>query len=111
MKNSQQAHITFKNCVVVESSNLEVTTPKHSPNTEGIHIAASTYVIVTNSLIRVGDDCVSIVSDSFDIVIWNVNCGPGHEINIGGLVKGNSESHVVDVLVDEDFLHGITNGL
>lgn len=109
--NSQQIHITFKNCVVVEASNLEVTAPEHSPNTDGIHISASTYVVVTNSIIGTGDDCVSIISDSFDIVIRNVNCGPGHGISIGSLGKGNSEAHVADVLVDRVFLHDTTNGL
>lgn len=111
VKNSQQIHITFKNCVVVEASNLQVTAPEHSPNTDGIHISASTYVVVTNSIIGTGDDCVSIISDSFNIVIRNVNCGPGHGISIGSLGKGNSEAHVADVMVDGVFIHDTTNGL
>jgi polygalacturonase len=111
VKNSQQIHITFKNCFGVEASNLVVTAPEHSPNTDGIHITASTFVVVQNSVIGTGDDCVSIVSDSFDIVIQNVNCGPGHGISIGSLGKGKSEARVAGVLVDRVFLHDTTNGL
>lgn len=111
VKNSQQIHISFKNCFGVEASNLVVTAPEHSPNTDGIHITASTFVVVQNSVIGTGDDCVSIVSDSFDIVIQNVNCGPGHGISIGSLGKGKSEARVAGVLVDRVFLHDTTNGL
>lgn len=111
VKNSQQVHISFRKCVGVEANYLRVTAPEHSPNTDGIHITASTYVTVMNSVIGTGDDCVSIVSDSFDIQIQNVNCGPGHGISIGSLGKGNSEAHVADVTVDGVYIHDTTNGL
>ncbi|KAH9328110.1 hypothetical protein KI387_000218, partial [Taxus chinensis] len=111
IKNSQQFHLTFGNCFGVEANYLRVSSPKYSPNTDGIHITASKYVMVKNSIIGTGDDCISIVSDSFDIVVQNITCGPGHGISIGSLGKGNSEAEVSFVVVDSVYIHDTTNGL
>eukprot|EP01018_Ginkgo_biloba_P016347 Gb_05788 [translate_table: standard] len=109
--NSQQIHITFRNCVGVEANLLEVKADENSPNTDGIHVSASKFVIVKNSIIGTGDDCISIVSDSFNILIQNVSCGPGHGISIGSLGKANSDAQVSNVVVDGASFHNTTNGL
>eukprot|EP01018_Ginkgo_biloba_P018147 Gb_12008 [translate_table: standard] len=111
VKNGQQMHMTFRLCIGVEADHLEVTAPGHSPNTDGIHISASKYVAIKNSIIGTGDDCISIVSDSFHVRIENITCGPGHGISIGSLGKGHSEAQVSDVIVDGASLHNTTNGL
>ncbi|XP_007023876.2 PREDICTED: probable polygalacturonase At1g80170 isoform X1 [Theobroma cacao] len=109
--NSQQMHIAFTNCLRVTVSNLKVIAPAASPNTDGIHISASRGVEVKNSIVRTGDDCVSIVSNSSRVKIRNIVCGPGHGISIGSLGKSNSWAQVHDVLVDGAFISNTENGV
>lgn len=109
--NSQQMHMTFTHCLRVVVSHLKVIAPARSPNTDGIHISASKGVEVRDSIIRTGDDCISIVSNSSRIRIINIICGPGHGISIGSLGKSNSWSQVHDVMVDGAFLFNTDNGV
>ncbi|KAL4195034.1 hypothetical protein AMTRI_Chr05g62500 [Amborella trichopoda] len=109
--NSQQMHVAFTNCVHVKVDNLQVVAPTESPNTDGIHISASQQVLVRNSMIGTGDDCISIVSHSSQVLIKNITCGPGHGISIGSLGKNNSWGQVNKVLVDGAFLKNTENGL
>ncbi|GMY34002.1 probable polygalacturonase At1g80170 isoform X2 [Fagus crenata] len=109
--NSQQMHMSFSHCLRVVVSRLKVIAPARSPNTDGIHISASKGVEVRDSIIRTGDDCISIVSNSSRIRIINIICGPGHGISIGSLGKSNSWSQVHDVMVDGAFLFNTDNGV
>lgn len=52
--NSQQMHMAFKSCDRVAASHLRVLAPGSSPNTDGIHISASTRVQIKNSVIGTG---------------------------------------------------------
>lgn len=108
---SQQMHISFTKCLRVVASHLEVIAPACSPNTDGIHISDSKGVEVKDSIIRTGDDCISIVSNSSRIQIKDIICGPGHGISIGSLGKSNSWSQVQDVMVDGALLSNTDNGL
>lgn len=109
--NSQKMHMAFTNCMRVVASHLQVIAPATSPNTDGIHISVSKGVEVKDSIIRTGDDCISIVSNSSRIRIMNIVCGPGHGISIGSLGKSNSWSQVRDVIVDAAFLSNTENGV
>ncbi|XP_022714844.1 probable polygalacturonase At1g80170 isoform X2 [Durio zibethinus] len=109
--NSQQMHIAFTNCRRVTVSNLKVIAPATSPNTDGIHISASRGVEVKNSIVRTGDDCISIVSNSSHVKIRNIACGPGHGVSIGSLGKSNSWDQVHNVLVDGAFISNTENGV
>ncbi|XVF24817.1 hypothetical protein REPUB_Repub13aG0160400 [Reevesia pubescens] len=109
--NSQQMHIAFTSCLRVTVSNLKVLAPATSPNTDGIHISASRGVEVKNSIVRTGDDCISIVSNSSRVKIRNIACGPGHGISIGSLGKSNSWAQVHNVLVDGAFISNTENGV
>ncbi|CAK9164854.1 unnamed protein product [Ilex paraguariensis] len=111
MVNSQQMHMSFTHCIRVVASFLRVLAPTSSPNTDGIHISASTYVEVKDSIIRTGDDCISIVSNSSRIRIRNIACGPGHGISIGSLGKSNSWDQVHDVSVKGAIISNTENGL
>ncbi|KAK2974380.1 hypothetical protein RJ640_021236 [Escallonia rubra] len=111
MVNSQQMHIVFSHCIRVAVSRLRVLAPAESPNTDGIHISASTRVEVRNSIIRTGDDCISIVSNSSNIRIRKIDCGPGHGISIGSLGKSNSLDQVHDVTVVGASLSNTENGV
>ncbi|KAG9459669.1 hypothetical protein H6P81_004177 [Aristolochia fimbriata] len=111
IRDSQQDHLAFTTCKGVQVSHLEIIAPHDSPNTDGIHISESTRVEVKNSIVGTGDDCVSIVSNSSNVRIVNLICGPGHGISIGSLGKDNSSSHVHDVLIDKAFISNTENGL
>ncbi|KAI3899739.1 hypothetical protein MKW92_001465 [Papaver armeniacum] len=111
IKDAQQMHLSFQNCVNVEAHNLVVTAPEKSPNTDGIHVTRTENITIINSVIGTGDDCISIVSGSRNVQATNTTCGPGHGISIGSLGSGNSEAHVSDVMVDTAVLNGTTNGV
>nr|GMD15075.1 probable polygalacturonase At1g80170 [Ipomoea batatas] len=111
IQNSQQMHFTISRSDSVRVTGVQVSSPEDSPNTDGIHITESTNVILQNSKIGTGDDCVSIVNASSSIRMKNIYCGPGHGISIGSLGKDNSVAVVTKVVLDTAFLRGTTNGL
>lgn len=78
--NSKGFHILLVFCQNFTASNLNITAPDESPNTDGIHLSLSSLVNITNSKIGTGDDCVSIGHGSTDISVSQITCGPGHGI-------------------------------
>ncbi|XAR54364.1 Polygalacturonase [Bertholletia excelsa] len=110
-KNAQQMHVTFQNCVNVKAFKLSVIAPENSPNTDGIHVTETQNIQIMNSVIRTGDDCVSIVSGSKKVKVMDLTCGPGHGVSIGSLGKNNSRGYVSDVFVNRVKLSGTTNGV
>ncbi|KAH7652162.1 Polygalacturonase protein [Dioscorea alata] len=111
LMNSQQMHMSFTNCFHVKASRMKLVAPPYSPNTDGIHISASTSVVIQDSTIETGDDCISVVSNSSNVRIRNIACGPGHGISIGSLGKSRSLSQVHDVRVDGAFISNTENGV
>ncbi|GFY98232.1 pectin lyase-like superfamily protein [Actinidia rufa] len=92
IENAQQIHVSFDNCVNVQASNLMVTAPENSPNTDGIHVTSTQNIHISSCVIGTGM--------------------PNNEIyNIGSLGYGNSEAHVSDVVVNGAKLCGTTNGV
>nr|KJB70600.1 hypothetical protein B456_011G082300 [Gossypium raimondii] len=79
--NSQRNHITISNCKDVTFSNLHISAPKTSPNTDGIDIS-----------VVAGDDCIATSSDSSHINITGIACGPGHGIREALEMHGGSHS-------------------
>ncbi|KAK4773841.1 hypothetical protein SAY87_028860 [Trapa incisa] len=111
IQNSQQMNFVISRCDSVRISQVLVSSPGDSPNTDGIHITESTNVILQDSKIGTGDDCVSIVNASSNITMKRIYCGPGHGISIGSLGKDNSTAVVSKVVLDTAFLRETTNGL
>jgi polygalacturonase len=114
IQNAQQMHVTFKKSNHVLVSNLTVTSPEESPNTDGIHITKTQNIQITDSVIGTGmllllppspdsflhrifldcpvffnegDDCISIVSGSHHVQATGITCGPGHGIRSELLIK------------------------
>lgn len=54
IKNAQQIHISFQKSVNVQASNLVVTAPEKSPNTDGIHITDTQNIQITSCVIGTG---------------------------------------------------------
>lgn len=110
-RDSPKSHIEIAMSTHVQVENLEIVAPGDSPNTDGIHIYASQHVVIQNCTIATGDDCISIVTQSSDIEISKLVCGPGHGISIGSLGSGDSEDTVSDVFVNGASLNGTQNGV
>ncbi|KAL2327030.1 hypothetical protein Fmac_020457 [Flemingia macrophylla] len=111
IKNGQQIHVSFQDSVNVNVSTLTVTAPENSPNTDGIHVTNTQNIQVSSSVIGTGDDCISIVSGSKNILATNITCGPGHGISIGSLGARESKEFVSGVKVNGAKFSGTTNGV
>ncbi|CAL1383402.1 unnamed protein product [Linum trigynum] len=111
VQNSQQMNFVITRCNSVRISDVIISSPGDSPNTDGIHITESTNVVLQDSKIGTGDDCVSIVNGSSNIKMKRLYCGPGHGISIGSLGKDNSTGIVTKVVLDTALLRETTNGL
>ncbi|XP_021742796.1 probable polygalacturonase At1g80170 isoform X2 [Chenopodium quinoa] len=111
IQNSQQMHFVIARSNSVRVSNVLVSSPEDSPNTDGIHITESTNVALLDCKIGTGDDCVSIVNASSAIKMKKIYCGPGHGISIGSLGKDNSTGIVTKVVLSGAFIKGASNGL
>ncbi|XP_059308468.1 probable polygalacturonase At1g80170 [Lycium ferocissimum] len=111
IQNGQQMNFVISRSESIRITGVTVSAPEDSPNTDGIHITESTNVVLQNSKIGTGDDCVSIVNASSNIKMKRIYCGPGHGISIGSLGKDNSVGIVTGVVLDNAFLRGTTNGL
>ncbi|XP_050236255.1 polygalacturonase-like [Mercurialis annua] len=109
--NSQLFHIVINECQNVKVQSLKITAAGNSPNTDGIHVEASTGVTILNSKIGTGDDCVSIGPGTSSLWIENVACGPGHGISIGSLGKDVQENGVQNVTVISSTFTGTQNGV
>jgi len=110
-QNSPGVHTKLFSSRDVEVDNLQINAPENSPNTDGINVAGSQHVVIRNSKIGTGDDCVSIITGSSDIQINGILCGPGHGISIGSLGKDKARDTVSNVVVRGAYMAGTTNGL
>jgi polygalacturonase len=72
VQNSSEFHIRFDNCHGVVASGLSIRSPALSPNTDGIHVENSTDVLITNTAVSNGDDCVSIGAGTLNMHTENV---------------------------------------
>ena len=54
IQDAQQMHVSFFKCVHVNASNLVVTAPGDSPNTNGIHVTHTQHILIANSTIGTG---------------------------------------------------------
>ncbi|KAL6275073.1 hypothetical protein ACE6H2_025765 [Prunus campanulata] len=104
-------HMAIDNCKNVVVKNVKITAPSSSPNTDGIHIEASTGVTISGSTIMTGDDCISIGSGSKNLWLEHIACGPGHGISIGSLGDNANEDGVQNVTVTSCVFTKTQNGV
>lgn len=104
-------HVKCDSSRNVTFARLAISAPGDSPNTDGIHVARSTMVNITDSVIGTGDDCISIGDGVAQLYARNVTCGPGHGISIGSLGSRAGERDVSGVHVDNCTFVGTTNGV
>eukprot|EP01018_Ginkgo_biloba_P021799 Gb_13004 [translate_table: standard] len=111
IQNSPQCHLKFDTCTSVHVSNIIISSPQNSPNTDGIHLQNSQDVEIHHSSMGCGDDCVSIQTGCSNIRLHNINCGPGHGISIGGLGKGGTKACVSNVTFHDSIIQDALNGV
>ncbi|MCD9642283.1 hypothetical protein HAX54_028985 [Datura stramonium] len=109
--NSMGFHLHITNSYLVRFHGLTIDAPEDSPNTDGIHISKSNTIKLARSVIRTGDDCVSIGQGSNNVTVNKVTCGPGHGISVGSLGKLPGELEVRGLIVKNCTLKGTTNGI
>ncbi|WCJ23232.1 Pectin lyase-like superfamily protein [Euphorbia peplus] len=111
IQNSPQFHMKFDGCEGVMIQEISISSPKLSPNTDGIHLGNTKTVGIYNSVISNGDDCISIGTGSSDIDIKGLTCGPSHGISIGSLGVHNSQACVSNITVSNAMIRDSDNGV
>uniref|UniRef100_A0A803QI29 Polygalacturonase n=1 Tax=Cannabis sativa TaxID=3483 RepID=A0A803QI29_CANSA len=109
--NSKQFHYIVYGGENLSFKNVKIIAPEDSWTTDGIHIGRSTNITVTDSIIKTGDDCISIGDGTKKLTITRVTCGPGHGISVGSLGRYNNELPVQSIYVRDCTFKGSTNGV
>ncbi|CAI9762617.1 unnamed protein product [Fraxinus pennsylvanica] len=109
--NAMGFHMHVTNSYLFRAYRLDITSPADSPNTDGMHISRSANVKISRSIVKTGDDCISIGQGATNVTINRITCGPGHGISVGSLGKLPKELDVQGVIVKNSTLQGTTNGL
>ncbi|KAF7837039.1 putative polygalacturonase [Senna tora] len=97
--NSPGGHVKVYASNGTRISDMHLVSPKDSPNTDGLHISASSNVAVENSTTEVGDDCIAILGGTSFVNISGIYCGPGHGISIGSLGGNGVHATVEEIHV------------
>nr|GMC80774.1 polygalacturonase-like [Ipomoea batatas] len=109
--NSQKMHLVINDCKNVVIRNVRIIAPDESPNTDGIHVQESTGITITSSILKTGDDCVSIGPGTKNMFMDRILCGPGHGISIGSLGQDAVEDGVQNVTLINSLFIGSQNGI
>ncbi|KAG0495770.1 hypothetical protein HPP92_000461 [Vanilla planifolia] len=109
--NSKFFHIGILGCTNLKGSDIKISAPANSPNTDGIHLERNSGVSLSRLTVGSGDDCVSVGQGNSDITLTGVRCGPGHGISVGSLGRYKGEGDVRGMLVKDCTIVGTTNGV
>ncbi|CAA7015735.1 unnamed protein product [Microthlaspi erraticum] len=109
--NSKMGHFNFFSVHQFNITNVTITAPGHSPNTDGIKIGSSSNMNISNTHIGTGDDCIAILSGTTNLDISNVTCGPGHGISVGSLGRNKNEKDVKRLTVRDIVFNGTSDGI
>lgn len=110
-QDSKLFHINVNGCKNLTFIRVNITAPQESINTDGIHVARSSNVNITDCVIGTGDDCISVGDELEQLHITRVTCGPGHGISVGSLGKTPGEKPVVGVYVKNCTFINTDNGV
>ncbi|KAJ8532017.1 hypothetical protein K7X08_011940 [Anisodus acutangulus] len=110
-QDSKLFHVNVNGCKNLTFIRVNITAPPESINTDGIHVARSSNVNITDCVIGTGDDCISIGDELEQLHITRVTCGPGHGISVGSLGKTPGEKPVVGVYVKNCTFINTDNGV
>ncbi|WVZ09701.1 hypothetical protein V8G54_014231, partial [Vigna mungo] len=86
--NSPKAHIRINIFENATFSNISIRSPSDSPNTDGFDIYTSKNILIQNSTIQCGDDCIAINGGSYNISATRIACGPSHNCTFTNTENG-----------------------
>ncbi|KAI3455334.1 hypothetical protein Pfo_011997 [Paulownia fortunei] len=109
--NSQKNHVSINECNEATISNLDMTAPPRSPNTDGIDISVSTNLHIHDCVMATGDDCIAINGGTSNVNISKIACGPGHGISIGSLGKKGRYEEVEAISITDCTFNRTQNGV
>ncbi|RCI04613.1 hypothetical protein CU098_011748 [Rhizopus stolonifer] len=113
--NSPRAHMRVKNSDGVTLDGLYFYTAssneKLPKNTDALDISSSKNIVFKNSNITIGDDCVAINDDTYNITVSDITCAGGHGFSIGSLGKNKSTNHVGGISFRDSTCNGCENGV
>ncbi|XP_045788807.1 probable polygalacturonase At3g15720 [Trifolium pratense] len=110
IRNSPRSHISITMCQDATFSYIAINSPVTSPNTDGFDIAHSSNILIEDSYIKSGDDCIALNGGSFFVNATRVTCGPGHGISVGSLGRNGANDQVSNIYVRNCTFIGTTNG-
>ncbi|KAI0753354.1 glycoside hydrolase family 28 protein [Daedaleopsis nitida] len=87
--------ITFRNITISAVS----TSKNAAKNTDGWDIFRSDNVVIADSTINNGDDCVSFKPNSTNILVSNLSCNGSHGISVGSLGQYAGEYDIVQNVI------------
>ncbi|KAF5460093.1 hypothetical protein F2P56_019988 [Juglans regia] len=108
---SKNAHFIIFGCQDMNISNINISAPGDSPNTDGIKIGNSQRIGIAHSIIGTGDDCIAMLPGTREVNISDVVCGPGHGISIGSLGKSGDEDVLSGIVVKNCTFLGTSDGV
>jgi galacturan 1,4-alpha-galacturonidase len=94
LKDSPQWFNIIKDSQDVVYSNLNIHGKQH--NTDGWDTLRSNNIVIQNSRIENGDDCVSFKPGSINIIVQNLACSGSHGISVGSLGQYKGEVDIVE---------------
>ncbi|KAG2296208.1 hypothetical protein Bca4012_002361 [Brassica carinata] len=109
--NSKMGHFNFFSVHHFNITDVTVTAPGDSPNTDGLKFGFCSNINISRTHIGTGDDCIAILSGTTNMEISNVNCGPGHGISVGSLGKNKEEKDVNGLTVRDIVFNGTSDGI
>ncbi|XP_004498427.2 probable polygalacturonase At3g15720 [Cicer arietinum] len=110
ISNSPQSHVCVNMCNGATFSHISINAPATSPNTDGFDISDSSNILIQDSNIKSGDDCIAVNGGCSFINATRVTCGPGHGISVGSLGRSGERDTVSDVYVQNCTFIETSNG-
>lgn len=114
LTNSPMYHVLLKGGSGMTIWGVRIKTPANARNTDGIDPENASNVVVNDSYIQDGDDCIAVKSDAgsaaSNITVENSHCYGTHGLSIGSQTAGgvNSVTFLNDTLAGTDS-SGITS--
>ncbi|KAI0087084.1 glycoside hydrolase family 28 protein [Irpex rosettiformis] len=93
-------NVTYKNITISAVS----TSKNQAKNTDGWDIYRSNNVIIQDSTINNGDDCVSFKPNATNIIVSNLSCNGSHGISVGSLGQYEGEYDIVQNVVASNII-------
>ncbi|RDW82695.1 exopolygalacturonase [Coleophoma cylindrospora] len=99
--------------VIYDNLNIYGASTSKNPakNTDGWDTYRCSDIVIQNSVVNNGDDCVSFKPNSTSIIVQNLSCNGSHGISVGSLGQYVGEYDIVkDVYVYNVSMHNATDG-